>query len=667
MNNRLLFIMGIIILLFPNPALGKEYRVAMAEIDRLICKNESSFSYAYRDVVEPPAFNERQFTVFNDSFSRKLRILNGLSYKDGWMRNSDKVVNFILFANHTTYWVEVSDGWYMIQAESESRVLSEEFGGKYSEFVLGTDRIKSAIRKGLADSLGLNCALGQDDNGLLRIFNVYGLETDKLSCDLEADSIYADCSGDDLVQETTTSLWKDYLHHDRRSYHWLSNIILVDMDSMVFNREDTYDHSTRPIMVFSEPRFFVSLKSGQPIYVQHINYLQGIEGFPYVLDELDSEIGSVSNTVKEKYAYLDGISRARRSGDEEKARTLISANEFNYNDISEYITRLGMLQNRAYLMQAPVRNSKENYFEEYYSAMTGTYLLELNSRLELLNERVKILGDLQSLYESFAANILAEFNSKNSWNTSFNRAVLAIMISVGIFLLNLALQSKTRWSNQLDLLKTLLYDLDEVAKDSESYKEFFLMRTLFEYKGASAKFRKTFNSLFSDYVKFVKIKSEDEQLDAVQKKISKDSFISMKITSFVLALRKNGASSSVLKKPDYYVKQINFDFYTKQLDYKLSFLFLFNRFDTRKTKTLIHGLADIIDVIDNRFRKYKESDNHDRMFENIKDLDEKTIELFQSLVAYIPLRWYWRRNKGNMKALETLVRRHDVIVNGRQK
>jgi len=637
-----------------------EYNIEISEIDRFICKKVGfgdNFHTNYENMVDNPGLNKSSSNLFNESFVKTIKVYEQL--RIDWGGNGYMLVYFIS-RDQIEYRIQTNGDWYSVKAKISNKIDSDEFKKEYYLFERDLKNIKSALKSGIESATNFKCFVGSDYNhGLLRIFNIYDYPVETLNCVQESSSTRIDCTNEPIVNEVILALWPNITYHDRRGYIWGNNRIFVDLDELIYNQEDDFNIMGEPIIVFSKSGFVSSFQSGQSIFVRHVEYLQEIEKLAIQIQRLDKNRDDIVTTLKEIQDDIETLKKLWLSKDAQKVRDKIYDLDKEYTNSEEtYSGILGIAEGAYSETTNLINENPRKYYEDIYRGVIKKYTSDLNSKIFTFRDNKDRLEKKQEFYDTFSTSIISDINNQERTNNMLRGTIITILVTIFLFIINFFYKLYTHFQNQLDIMKTLIDDLNEIAKTSESYKDVFLQKVLIQYKKTRNKFRKNFDNIFKDYKNLVdtdSIEDMDHWLNKIKEKISKDTKILLKIKSFILM---EGNTLTPNLRPQFKFKQINFDFYTKQLDYELQFFIFFKKFDTWQIKQSIHELINVIEVINNQVEHYYESGNYNKIYANLADLDKKLFNLFKYLISNKNIEEYWRSNMIKLKKLKNLTSRY---------
>lgn len=651
-----------IFLLATSVAYSQEYNVLFAEVDRFICKNQTHFDFTYDGIVDLPnlGYNKNETRIFNIELKKELEE-EGFVYWENFDVNGSTL--YLVYKNDIKYRIDTNGKWYSIMKFIEYPVNLDRLRQEYDIFRREAQNyFYFALKDAIEESTKLECIVGSNPNeALLDIVNIYNYPVETLNCEKEQ-GIFTNCNKDPFVNKTISNLWSSAPEHDRRHYKWFGNRIFIDLNWLQFNEENEFDVMRFPLIVISQSEFASSLDSGQSVYVRHKEYLQNLEKIPIELAKLKKDVEALENITRDINANVKLIKKLWISEKIEKIKNTISDLDKRYESIGvEYPDILGEAETFYSESTKLVNENPQKYYEDAYRNIAREYLSDLNSKLAVFRNKLNLLERKLEFYDTFTTNIISDINSQERTTTILKWAIRAILVSIALFILDFIYRSHNHWKNQIDIMKTLLDDLNEITKTSESYKDVFLQKTMIQYTRENEEFEKTFDRIFFNYKDLADMdfnKDYDGWLKKIQERISKDNNIALKIKTFIIQIRKKSFVIYPSHKPQYFVKQLNFDFYTKQLDYRSHFLFFFRQFHTWEIKKAIHDIVNVIEVINYQVQNYELSGNHNEVFINLYELDKKISSLFNLLVSNEYVKSYWELNKSKLKELCVLIGRY---------
>ena len=248
--------------------------------------------------------------------------------------------------------------------------------------------------------------------------------------------------------------------------------------------------------------------------------------------------------------------------------------------------------------------------------------------------------------------------------------VLTIVTSIAVFWGSIKYDDSKNIKNQENLLKALLLDLAKVAENSESYKDVFIQNILknkSNYEN-NEKIKEILKIKFKEYLKLEP--DSDNIVEDIHKILEKDKKIVLKIKELCEYCKKDidkiqlQVQRIYLKLQYYSIRQIDNNFYSKQLESKIY------RIGTIDLKNALINLSAVIEVINFQVNYlndwyqelYGEKTGYKRwneiyysMFENLEDLDKKLCNTLKELLKFKTAEKYFQ-DKTREESIEILNR-----------
>lgn len=655
-------------------------KLVIQEFDYFKCRESNTWG---KDIIPDIYFN----TSSSDFFYKNLNIqideekdfTQDYDYNSRVHENLPENIRYRVINKGVTYHLTTDGVWWTIYAilDIEGKPV-EELGELVKEIKYNIEKLKETYswvrERNLHRNEGypqVNCHMSstyQEDDVLLSIYNFFEY-TGKINCIYDTKSIFSDCSNSDFYNVIADMIWEKKSYDERVSYKMHRNFIFLDKTDMDFENEDSFNKYGNQIVV-SESQFSSGFSSSQSSFVYQFGYVREIEEIPYKINEIEKKNEDIKNQINvlnqrlvdAKNIWLEKDKNPRKQV--ERIQNLASVDVDHLNEYRSFLDEYKKILNQKKRL---VKENPTTFYEDYYSNIVGYYLTnlktsieELESNIALYQNRIDYLRSYTSEITSYLVSEQARVESAAITDFNLRVAIFAILISICIFIFNFGYNSWNHWSNQIDLMKTIVDDLNEIAKTSESYKDLFIQKILVQYKHPKEAFKQLFDDIFKDYKDLATdevFKNGSKLKKLIQDRIANDLTIALKIKSFITQIQRKGENTYESYKPQYYLKQLNFDHYTKQLDYKISILFYLKSFKTRPIKKLIHELSDLISVMNYQVENYYESGNHNKLYQNIFELDQKILDLFNELIKNEVIKKYWDSSKEKMKKLQMIIKR----------
>lgn len=260
--------------------------------------------------------------------------------------------------------------------------------------------------------------------------------------------------------------------------------------------------------------------------------------------------------------------------------------------------------------------------------------------------------------------------TKNLTKTSILVVIIIGIISILYQHKQIKQDQERHLSNQKNLLISLLTDLSQVAKTSESYKkDIFILNVknnLFIY----LKIVGINNVLKNKSWDFLKILMKDNFIKSIENTFKNDKEISIKIKELCkLAIDKiekeyaNIKHKPRLRLPHFQLRQIDGNFYSTNLDRFIPDINKDQEFETVRLKNLLINLTEIIEVINYQLNyindntsllkdkegSYKWYSYYYRIFMNLHDLDTKINNVLNELLYYEEVKIYFNVKLNQIK------------------